>query len=948
MLGLDDVFNVDLMDVPSKGPQLKAHKVLPHKREFTFEHNSIWIPSLGSQEENTAFAALHGSTYTPTPTLPLTPPGHSRDSEPTQSQENPPDERHTQSARESHDLNGNATPTHKLNPPTPDVTPPRVVSLLRKREALNQIQVSMSSTADSFTTAREALSSDDDAEKMGQVNASCLRPNRQKLPHPLRINTSTDRPDLKQDLNSDNATTPTTDGGKKSGEVDPHAFDCFDGQWVQSSEVSPATSSLTRKKRLQQYTPGHNKDSSGDSSTLAPDISPSKSVNRWNSLRDRVQTSEKDTVSPSVEKFGEEIGWNFVGDHRRSDVGADESWRDSVLSTTSTIEAMVIDSPPQKRHTLRHMQKVPSLRSVTSSMPASNRYNPGLALNDSQSHIRQLHRKSARISDQTRWSVSSDMSALSNVTSSAPRKEYEKIPVVVIPQRRSSLKSSTTTSRDHSRTRSLGSDPRPTTAPDANTRIGSFDASRPRRRTMSESYSRSNRSTETYRMDPNRGPSVPRRNSSLSAPTSRNNSRAPSITSNTSRYQRKKSDAQLSNTRDEPATPRHVREKRGKAPILDPAVQPPAESQQVSDNTADVDGPWNSPSLRHTPFQPSLQSLSPGPVEIHEARAVPFFSHNNTSLLLVEQCAQSESRVALRTLSVGTDSKATDPHTPLRSTENLAPEEVESPLRNPRQPPQPPQLPQPPAFNLIPPTPLEEERRRLGQGSTTSSSQDSSNGLARRFGSVKRALGHRRRPKTSSSSTVVATHRIRNRKTGQEIDSRLHPFWKPRGFWDGLVDPEEESRNINRDASKTNDDSNNLIGNSLGIPHKRAVFEGPFSIIRRVSKHSTNSGSHEDQPQDGLVFSKKYSSNQGQQQTHHQQQQQQQPNHRGHRRMHVFSSKTEELRENFSSLHDLQNWLAKTKNERQQQKLEARRDRLRKSIGEKKVLVNNSAAVTPQ
>lgn len=66
----------------------------------------------------------------------------------------------------------------------------------------------------------------------------------------------------------------------------------------------------------------------------------------------------------------------------------------------------------------------------------------------------------------------------------------------------------------------------------------------------------------------------------------------------------------------------------------------------------------------------------------------------------------------------------------------------------------------------------------------------------------------------------------KNRKAGMEMDSRLHPFWRPRGFWDDVPgSPRKENRPIPAEPG--------FVSNSLGLPQHRLIFEGPPALNRR-------------------------------------------------------------------------------------------------------------------
>lgn len=536
------------------------------------------------------------------------------------------------------------------------------------------------------------------------------------------------------------------------------------------------------------------------------------------------------------------------------------TWRLSGCSTTSTIEAMVIELPQQVRRTLRHSGKRASLRSVSSPNPPSTR----TSLESSAESQRRLVRKSARITNRDRRSISSDMAS---VTSSQLPQKLEVIPVVVIPERRSSLKASASSSRNNSKTRSQGSGRRPTTAPEGSR--GTMDMPlRQRKRTMSDSMP----STSDSRGRGLGRPPVPPRSSSLSAPTSRNNSRTTSLTSESLRLHTEAMQKQPPPS--DPASPRIIlsEDRRGSEALERLSHQDDAERLRA-------------PSFHFT--QASVVSSSPGPVEINEATAVTFFPHNNESVLLIDPKQQPESR-AVQALRGRPLDAPVDAETPQQSP---TPANVDSPLKNPRPPPDPP------AFKVIPPTPMdEEESRQFGE------EQERSSRLSRRLGSVRRALSGRRQSASPWSASAT------NRAAGRDMDSRLHPFWQPRGFWDDIKSDDGDP--ADREDSRQEEE---FVSNSLGLPQKRVIFSGPISLARRMSQrtrgHRSSHGSVGRSLGCGIMRPRS-------------------PYQRRVRfasRMHVP----------VMMLRDLQRRVRRARQLRQEAKWEARREKLKQSIGEK-------------
>ncbi|KAH7406680.1 hypothetical protein DE146DRAFT_648095 [Phaeosphaeria sp. MPI-PUGE-AT-0046c] len=227
-----------------------------------------------------------------------------------------------------------------------------------------------------------------------------------------------------------------------------------------------------------------------------------------------------------------------------------------------------------------------------------------------------------------------------------------------------------------------------------------------------------------------------------------------------------------------------------------------------------------------TPFS----QFSDTPIEVSEATAVSIFPHNNHSLLVVQQ----GSRVSSMTpepqhLTNGThlspydhwevrstptppfvdaiedyDSDHDLPQQPTLTFEPSTPpmqldlpqsSTVDSPLKNPRPPPEPPKI------MFIPPTPAEELEKQLVPGPPKRSDSHPQRRLslaqrARRYSDnliptlLSRKGSNRKR---DSIETHKSSHRNPRVPSVNDEDGQLHPFWRPRGFWDGFDDDDSDS-----------------------------------------------------------------------------------------------------------------------------------------------------------
>ncbi|KAF2010503.1 hypothetical protein BU24DRAFT_322710, partial [Aaosphaeria arxii CBS 175.79] len=228
-----------------------------------------------------------------------------------------------------------------------------------------------------------------------------------------------------------------------------------------------------------------------------------------------------------------------------------------------------------------------------------------------------------------------------------------------------------------------------------------------------------------------------------------------------------------------------------------------------------------------TPFS----QISDTPIEVSEATAVSIFPHNNHSLLVVQQPARSslmpgEEDVPYDTRVPTSDPKASEeassalmlransqdaaiPDQPTVTVEPSTPpmkislpSHVDSPLKNPRAAPVPPQI------NFIPPTPLDEvEALQLQPASL----QPAPPGPPKRSDShPQRRLSLKERARRYSDNFISPllarasstrgryvsdphTHQNPRVPTVNDMDGALHPFWRPRGFWDDFDESESES-----------------------------------------------------------------------------------------------------------------------------------------------------------
>ncbi|KAK8198628.1 hypothetical protein M8818_006495 [Zalaria obscura] len=218
-----------------------------------------------------------------------------------------------------------------------------------------------------------------------------------------------------------------------------------------------------------------------------------------------------------------------------------------------------------------------------------------------------------------------------------------------------------------------------------------------------------------------------------------------------------------------------------------------------------------------TPMSFSQLSDRTDALEVSEATAISIYPHNNNSLLVVQQVARSNSNATTRKPTLATTNLPTitnggsesDEQTPVqpifssaiipstppaRKVEML---QVDSPLKNPRA------APAPPAIKFIPPTPSEEADKQLQlvpyKSPPDSHESTSPDRPVRRLSLVQKARRYSEsfvqpflgRSLSTKSRSRYATHRI-SRPDLEQRDVNLHPFWRPRGFWDDFSSDSED------------------------------------------------------------------------------------------------------------------------------------------------------------
>ena len=713
-----------------------------------------------------------------------------------------------------------ATPVNPRSPPTPDLTPPRKALQPSSPTPPSSIR-NESSKADSFRTAWEQYAADDDT--LSRTHLPWTLSN--KLVEPFML-ASSKEVGLGLNLESDEGSkTPTLQASRivraastiEELDMEPRivnddSFVVSEPAAVQEVVMKPKTRH-GKKVVTELWTYGSSPDDFQASLDRSyPSQSGSEQINHGPILK---------TVEDLAERF-KWLNWDENMPHG-PDVPDINGRRLSQLSATSTIvEATVYETPPRRRQRLRHSSKNPSLRTASSPLSGSNRS----SLVSSETKPR-LHHKKLRIAEVgNRTSVQSD-SGVSMGLDLAKSVENA-ISTPEVPQRQSSLMSSLTVKPNRTLRRSQKpqrSTSRPATAPDVS--VGYHELSRRKTRAMSAFTPSSDLSEIRGRTMGDFQPAVPTRASSLSAPTSKNASRATSLTS-TSLHKHNVQQGLHLNNRD-----------RSLETSKERAI--PLNTPEKQTNEDLLGGLRPSSMLTRTPFSAmSMQSSTPGPFEVNEATAINIYPHNNNSLLVVQQTSRRGSEPARLTTRITDNVRIAVNPTEAMPHLSFTRQVPSSPLHTPRK------IAKTPAVMLIPPTPFSRtsmsDDADFYRGRSSKSDPPAATGpmsrarralSARRYSEtiitpLTRSLSLHRRESLSGTTRYRVRRRTDNADGNEDLNKhKLSPFWRPRGFWNDLDDEDDESED------RTQESGAPYVRNTLGLPQTR-VIAGPVALARRI------------------------------------------------------------------------------------------------------------------
>lgn len=638
------------------------------------------------------------------------------------------------------------TPPDQRSPPTPDITPPQPATKPRAlRPTLAERNISRTTTGDSrtesFKTAREEPFSSGEEEdgkstirpglSSGRTSQATVRrisdSKLQRAPQPHALGFALSR----LSVSSEGTFTPKTKG----------EFGQFDGDWGTPSEVEQEwDDNLQRTVTVRKTSPSPRVSTSKRGKPVVVEaniVNPSNATKAARSLplHDGVVVDQR-KGSPHRRAASSAVSNAGSSTSRDSQQPRDTT---TVSNASPVVGAILVDVSPQRRRTLRHVRKQRELResvdlspgSTVEVLPSQRPSRPPLQVLGGDERQRESFASTA---------------TTNSLASGRARREVWKsgaIPVVVVPDRRSSSKPKTskepslrsTSSRRSRRTMSVSSVPRGGSL-DNESATGSSGPvfERPSRR--SRRFSESDRDERTIDFPP----AIPARSSSLSAPTSRNNSRAGSMTAESVKARnalpRKAAapshEARLSSSSPDKAQtpePAKLQIPEPQEPVLpdstgsrqDLAVPEDSDPRrQYSHDKLSVDHLDDGVSTkkfssRNTPFSAASIETNGTAPEVSEAMAVHMYPHQNSSLLMVDHSAKPSDTsdvapqkrrelvggIITQPKIVTTDPDGNGPATPPQLQFSL--DDIDSPLRNPRSPPQPPAGP--PVINFIPATP---------------------------------------------------------------------------------------------------------------------------------------------------------------------------------------------------------------------------------------------------
>lgn len=691
------------------------------------------------------------------------------------------------------------TPVIANSPPTPETTPPRRVYKLSTTSSqpasrnisngsVGTIRRAPESRTDSFRTARENLSSDDESRP---PDSPSLHPSRQKWLRGLGISDQKEVGlGLGLESGNDEPSTPKGAAPVPKEKKKDEDFVTFDGNWGSNAPIEVKETEI--RDTAQRDLDGVDKQQLKknieapylDSPTLGNEVRPPSKKQPRVHRREAEQKKDKTVEGNQEARKRVQSPWPLDDDmaptrniDRDLQDVHDKRW--SQASTTSTIvEALVIESPPQRRQTLRHTGRMMRLDALNKPKH-SNRS----SLQSDDHSLRHQLRIASDPDQCLRNHFASDTSQARAQRSALAK--LEGCSVVVVPDRRLSLQSSTESSKHISGTFSVNSkqqSSRPTTAPED--AVSYFDLPRRERRTVSVVVQAATPLKMEVTAKNDTSPSARAEASATAAAASRELSRTTSVTS-----------GGLA-THYIPQTP------TSQGSVTPQTVE--TQDNHIINVNRSHSGDWSTLRPRSALVTPlslrSAHSSTPGMLEVNEATAISIYPHTNKSILVIQEMAgrddsspREQSAVIAGNASIALPGAFAPVVTP-SAPPSPQWESSNSPLQNPREPPQPPD------FKVIPPTPANAASPSQDTVNNARSHKKSSP-FSAPLTSLKRAMSARRYSESIMNPFAFSrtlslrdtTSRPRPQTVDENKDSQLHPFWRPRSFWDDADGSDSDS-----------------------------------------------------------------------------------------------------------------------------------------------------------
>ena len=659
------------------------------------------------------------------------------------------------------------------SPITSNLTPPKATKLVEEElrefsptppKAAKQVEEESrdfsDNRTDSFKTAHENISSDGEAGEAMFADSPSMHASRKKWLKDSGLGKSKNIGlGLGLDTDEDSASTPGMETPKPKKERESEDFIAFDGAWGGNTpeRIHDQLKSDLRRAKV-EATPlvtDQHASPPTDSDGLF-----NAAVERSPSINGSKESPGHASPTNSLERQVEQDGLPLSKEMEQIDAEIEEVNRNrlSQASTNSTVvAAMVFDCTPQRRQTLRHTGKMQDSSSSSITGKRSS-------MDSNASTPRSLKRSDRKHEVTLRQSFSADRQP--SVRTISTKRNSVNNPLIVIPDRRSSLRSSVTSGQPLSKTFSTTSkqqSSRPTTAPEEATSY--FDVPREdHNQTVSVIIQQARAVKQEDMVDkamlsPLAGVTPGLASNALSTATS--------MTSNGMR------------THYVPQSPPIQREGN----VSDSAT---GEASNKRSDPA-VTGDWSNfrphPTMV-TPFSLRSQTSStPGTLEVNEATALSIHPHTNKSILVIQEIAGKDKSKREQSAIIAGNANIAIPAALNPMTVNpgpAMPQPIDSPLQNPRDPPLPPDI-----INVIPPTPANVPPPLEDIGKAPAPVKTG------RFSNLKRAVSARRYSDVLGSSL---TRRLSERYSGgprfsfaedDEKESRLHPSWRPRRLYGG-------------------------------------------------------------------------------------------------------------------------------------------------------------------